>query len=313
MSILVTGGAGFIGSWTVEYLVRNGYNVVVLDDFSSGSIDNLSKVIKEIVIVKGDIRDFELIEEIIHKYNVEKIIHLAALVSVEEAYNNPVKCFEVNAEGTLNVLEAARKHDLERVVYASSAAVYGEAKYVPIDEDHPTRPISIYGASKLSGEVLVNSYQHNYGLSTISLRYFNVYGPRMRAGDYAGVIYKFIERALLDRPPIIYGNGSQVRDFIYVEDVARANIIALESKATGTFNIGTGKAVSITELAKIIIGILGKNLEPVYTKPRPGDIKRSIANITKAREVLNWRPQVELVDGIKKTINYVRDKLRSHK
>ena len=308
--ILVTGGAGFIGSWTVELLVREGYRVVVLDNFSTGSLENLAHVIDRIKVVKGDIRNHVLLDEIIKHYEIDSIIHLAALVSVEEATRNPGEAVRINVNGTHNVLETARKHDLERIVYASSAAVYGDPKYLPIDEDHPLNPKNVYGATKLGGEALVNAYHDNYGLSTISLRYFNVYGPRMKPGPYAGVIIKFIQRIKEGKPPIIYGDGTQTRDFIYVEDVARANIVALKTRATGSYNIGTGKETSINQLARLIVELMGRpDLKPIHTKPRPGDIKHSVAKTEKARKQLQWKPLVDLWKGIAETI---RIHLSSH-
>lgn len=304
-TVLVTGGAGFIGSWTVELLVKKGYSVVVLDNLVNGSIDNISGVLDKIVFVEGDILDRDLLKNLFKKYSIESVIHLAALTSVEESYKEPMKYFRVNVEGTLYLLEEARRNDVERFVYASSAAVYGDPRYIPIDEEHPINPVNFYGASKASGELLVNTYWRNYGLSTISLRYFNVYGPRMKKGPYSGVIYKFIERALNGEPFIIYGDGLQTRDFIYVEDVARANIIALESRKNGVYNIGTGKSVSIKELAYTIAKLLGIG-EPriVYEKPRLGDIRHSCASIEKAIKDLMWSPRVELVDGLSMTIKY---------
>ncbi len=299
-NILVTGGAGFIGSWTVELLVKKGYRVVVLDNFSTGSMENLAGVIGKIKVVRGDIRNHVLLDEIIRRYEIDSIIHLAALVSVEEAAENPGEAVRVNVYGTHSVLEAARRRDLERIVYASSAAVYGDPKYLPIDEDHPLNPKNVYGATKLGGEALVNAYHETYGLSTISLRYFNVYGPRMRPGPYAGVIIRFIQRIKEGKPPIIYGDGTQTRDFIYVEDVARANLAALETTATGPYNIGTGTETSINQLAKTIAELMGKpDLKPIHTKPRRGDIKHSIANIEKAKESLGWKPIINLIDGLK--------------
>lgn len=299
-NILVTGGAGFIGSWTVELLVKKGYRVVVLDNFSTGSMENLARVIDKIKVVKGDIRNHVLLDEIIRRYEIDSIIHLAALVSVEEAARNPGEAVRVNVNGTHNVLEAARRHGLERIVYASSAAVYGDPKYLPIDEDHPLNPKNVYGATKLGGEALVNAYHENYGLSTISLRYFNVYGPRMKPGPYAGVILKFIQRIKEGKPPIIYGDGKQTRDFIYVEDVARANMAALETTATGPYNIGTGTETTINQLAKTIAELMGRtDLKPIHAKPRPGDIKRSAAKTEKAIKDLRWKPIIDLINGLK--------------
>ncbi len=305
-TVLVTGGAGFIGSWTVELLVEKGYRVIIYDNFSTGSMDNVAHLVGRVKIVRGDIRNSLQLEEVVKHYGVDSIIHLAALVSVVEAAEKPLEALQINVYGTHNVLEAARRHDLERVVYASSAAVYGDPKYLPIDEDHPLNPKNIYGATKLGGEALVNSYHENYGLSTISLRYFNVYGPRMKPGPYAGVILKFIERIKQGKPPIIYGDGTQTRDFIYVEDVARANLVALESNATGPYNIGTGIETSINQLAKTIAELMGRpDLKPIYTQPRPGDIKRSVAKIEKAGKRLGWIPSIGIEEGVGRIINII--------
>ena len=305
-NILVTGGAGFIGSHTVDLLLAKGYNVIVLDNFKSGSMSNLSHVLRNenLEVVEGDIRDREIVNEIMRK--VDGVIHLAAIVSVDEAISDPRTTFQTNALGTLNLLEAARKFDIEKFVYASSTAIYGEPKYLPVDEDHPTQPTNPYGASKLAGEAFVLAYNWTYGMKTVSLRYFNVYGPRMTSGPYAGVIAKFISAALRNEPLIIYGDGSQTRDFIYVTDVARANLAALKSSETGVFNIGTGRETSINELARIILNLTESECDIKYVDWRPGDIKRSVADINRAINLLNWRPETELIAGLKSTIMFFR-------
>jgi len=303
--ILVTGGAGFIGSWTVEKLISREYKVVILDNLAYGSIDNLSKVLDDIVFINGDIRDSELLDKLFKKYRFYGVIHLAALVSVNEVSQKPYEGYSINVYGTFNLLEMSRKYDVERFVYASSAAVYGDPLSLPISEDHPLYPKSLYGATKLAGEVLVNSYSINYGLSTISLRYFNVYGPRMKPGPYAGVIYIFIHNVIHNKPLTIYGDGLQTRDFIYVEDVAEANLLALESNVTGSYNIGSGNDISIKDLAYKILGLMGRNdLEIVYDKPRIGDIRYSLADISKAAQLLGWKPDTNFEEGLKRTIKY---------
>lgn len=306
MRVVVTGGAGFIGSHTVELLVSRGYDVVVVDDFSTGTLENLVSVVSRVKVVNRSILDREVLDTILR--GVDAVIHLAAVVSVEESLRDPERVYTVNATGTLYLLEAARRHDVERFVYASSAAVYGDPISLPVKETHPCRPKSVYGASKLAGEALVNSYSESYGLSTISLRYFNVYGPRMKPGEYAGVVYKFFERILSGKPPVIHGDGEQTRDFVYVEDVAKANLVALESRATGTYNIGTGRATSINELAEKIMDIAGVKLKPIHGPPRPGDIRFSVADTTMAREKLGWKPDTSLEEGLKKTLEYFRGK-----
>ncbi len=303
--VLVTGGAGFIGSWTVEKLVGEGYTVIVLDNLSSGSKDNLYGVMDKIEFVHGDIKDTDLLDKLFSKYRFKSVIHLAALVGVNEVADNPVEGYSVNVTGTFNLLEMCRRHGIERLVYASSAAVYGDPLYLPVNEGHTLNPKNLYGATKLAGEALVNSYSMNYGLSTISLRYFNVYGPRMKGGPYAGVIYAFINSILEGKPLTIYGDGLQTRDFVYVEDVAEANLIALESNATGSYNIGSGSSISIKDLAYLIKSLSRyKDIDIVYREPRPGDIRHSRADITKACRVLGWRPKTSLREGLLKTINY---------
>ncbi len=308
-TVLVTGGAGFIGSWTCELLVDRGYSVIIIDDFSSGSLDNLSRIIDRVVVVKGDICRLEFVYRVMRDYRVDAVIHLAAIVSVEEVYDNPFRGFYVNANGTLNLLEASRRLDIKKFVYASSAAVYGDPVKLPITEDHPLRPKNLYGVTKLVGEMLVDSYRSSYGLPTVVLRYFNVYGPRMKQGPYAGVVYNFVTRVLRDKPPIIYGDGRQTRDFVYVEDVALANIVALEKNVDGVYNIGSGKSMEIEKLANLILKLMGKEyLEPVYTEPRKGDIKHSYASIDKAIAKLGWMPSTDLLDGLRSTIEYFINK-----
>lgn len=300
MSVLVTGGAGFIGSHTVEALIRKGYEVKVLDNLKTGKIVNLKNILDKIKLIKGDIRDENVLSIAIK--NSEYIIHLAAIVSVDEAINNPLEAFEVNAFATLKLLELARILEVEKIVYASSTAVYGEPISFPINENHPTNPKNPYGASKLAGESLMTSFGETYGIETISLRYFNVYGPRMQAGPYAGVISKFIEAARRNKPLLIYGDGNQTRDFIHVHDVVKANILALESKEKGVYNIGTGVETRIIELAKLIIELTKSKSVIKYTKPRSGDIYRSVADIRKAKNKLGWKPQITLREGLTKLI-----------
>ncbi len=262
----------------------------------------------KVKFLKADISRFEDLVDSIKKYlglgSIEGIVHLAALVGVDEVRERPSRAIEVNVLGTLNMLELARKLDIERFVYASSVAVYGEPKYLPVDEEHPTRPINLYGLTKLMGEELLWRYYEDYGIKTIALRYFNVYGPRMRSGPYSGVIYRFITALLSGNRPIIYGDGNQTRDFVYVYDVADANLRALQTHFVGPVNIGTGYEVTINELFMIIKNILGVNVEPIRTYPRPGDIRKSRASIDRAVAVLGWKPKVRLIDGLRRTIEY---------
>ena len=301
MRVIVTGGAGFIGSWTVEVIVNNGHEVFVVDDLSTGDPKNLSRVTGKAEMIMCDVSDFRSVNEIFHRVRPDAVVHLAAIVSVDEVAEDPMRGFEVNVRGTLNLLEVAREYGAERFVYASSAAVYGDPVKLPITEEHPTRPKNVYGATKLAGEALVNAYRGNYGLPTVVLRYFNVYGPRMRPGPYSGVIRKFIEAILGGEPITIFGDGEQTRDFVYVEDVARANLVALESGATGVYNIGTGVPTKIIDLAHTIMEVAGKEVPIIYADTRPGDIRYSYADISRAKEELRWYPKTGLKDGLRKT------------
>lgn len=303
---IVTGGAGFIGSHTVEELLRvPELSLIVVDNFHSGSLDNLRRS-ERVRVVNSDVRklsDLELGSE-----EVVGVVHLAAIVSLEEAYSNPKLAIETNVLGTLNALELARKLDA-KFVYASSVAVYGEPMKLPIDESHPTEPSNIYGLSKLMGEKLVKRYAEDYGLETVSLRYFNVYGPRMRSGPYSGVIHKFITALLRGEAVTIFGDGSQTRDFVYVQDVARANAMALLSKAKGVFNIGTGVETSINELLALLCELLGVEAQVIHELPRKGDVRRSRASLEAAKSSLGWEPEVSLADGLRKTIYWYGERL----
>lgn len=305
MKVLVTGGAGFIGSWTAEALVRAGHEVIVLDDLSTGDLRNLSSVAESVRFLKGDVTDARTVAELIREERPEAIIHLAAIVSVDEVAEDPVRGFEVNVQGTLNLLEAARRYGVRELIYASSAAVYGDPVGLPVREDHPTRPKNVYGATKLAGEALVSAYMGNYGVPTAVLRYFNVYGPRMRAGPYSGVIRKFIEAVLAGEPITIFGDGEQTRDFVYVEDVALANLAALESGARGVYNIGSGRPTKVRDLAALVMKVLGREVPVRHAPPRPGDIRHSYADISRAVEEMGWSPRTGLEEGLRKTAEYI--------
>ncbi len=303
--VLVTGGAGFIGCHTARLLLERGYDVMVLDNLYSGSRSNVPEGAELIV---GDVADRDILGRAMR--SVDQVVHLAAIVSVDEAREDPWGTLKTNVLGTLNVLEQSYRHGVGRVVYASSCAVYGEQVVLPIVEDAPLRPINIYGASKLSGEALVHAYREEKGLSTVALRYFNVYGPGMRGGPYAGVIYKFLTAALRGEPLTIHGDGEQTRDFVYVADVARANLAALESEVGGAFNIGTGASVTINDLARMVLEATGSRSPIIYTDPRPGDIRHSRASIARARRLLGWEPMVSLREGLEKTVEWLRGSAR---
>lgn len=304
----MTGGAGFIGSHTVDHLLADGVEVVVLDNLRSGRLENVRQHVnkRNFRFVRGDIRDSHLIKDLVS--DVDAIIHLAALVSVPESIRDPALTYEINVNGTLNLLKASADFSIKRFVYASSCAVYGDMKNLPIKEDYPPKPLSPYASSKLTAESYVQKYNRNFGLETVCLRYFNVYGPRQIYSDYSGVITRFINRLTNGLPLVIFGDGEQTRDFVYVTDVAEANILALKhAKAIGEiFNIGTGVGTTINRLASMLLELAGKNsLETVHSEPREGDIRHSVADISKAKEKLGYCPKVSLKDGLKRLLGRV--------
>ncbi len=306
--VLVTGGAGFIGSHLVDRLLAEGFEVWVLDDFSAGRMENVSchTGVRGFHLVRGDVRDFGLVEKVVD--GVDVVFHLAALVDVALSVENPVLFDEVNVVGTLNLLKACVDSGVRRFVFASSAAVYGDSEPPMKREDMLPKPISPYGVSKLAAENYVRVFNELYGLETVCLRYFNVYGPRQGlASTYSGVITAFVSRLLKGQSPVIHGDGSQTRDFVNVDDVVSANMFALESKsAVGeVFNIASGTVVSISELARILQQFTNTgHLKPVFTEPRPGDIKHCSGDISKAEELLGFHPKVQLKDGLSKLVKW---------
>jgi nucleoside-diphosphate-sugar epimerase len=306
--ILVTGGAGFIGSHLVDRLLVEGFEVTVLDNFSGGRMENVShhKDVRGFHLVRGDVRDFGLVEKVVD--GVDAVFHLAALVDVALSIENPVLFNEVNVVGTLNLLRACLGSDVKRFVFASSAAVYGDSKPARKREDMLPEPISPYGVSKLAAESYVQVFNELYGLETVCLRYFNVYGPRQGFGSsYSGVITAFMSRLLNGEPPVINGDGKQSRDFVHVDDVVLANLLALEKKnAVGeVFNIASGTAVSVCELAKILQRITStERLKPIFAEDRAGDIKHCLGDISKAEELLGFHPKIGLEDGLSKLVEW---------
>lgn len=300
--ILVTGGAGFIGSHLVDRLMKKGYEIVVLDNFFSGNIENIKHHSESEMfhLVKGDVRSSDDVKEAMS--DVEAIFHLAAIVSVPISIENPLLVNDVNVRGTLNLLDAGLKSDVKRFIYTSSCAVYGEVDRLPIDELCPTNPISPYAVSKLAAEYYCKVFFENYGLDTLCLRYFNVYGPRQVGNSYGGVITKFINRLKHTKPPIIYGDGEQTRDFVYINDVVEADILALNCRHCSgeAINVGTAKPTTINELANLLIEIFGQApVKPVYATAREGDIQNSHADIRKAERKLGYKPKITLTEGIK--------------
>lgn len=302
MRVLVTGGAGFIGSHLVDRLVSEGCRVVVLDDLSSGTLENIRGHLngRNVRFIEGDVRSLDVMEEAIK--DVDLVCHLAAVVSVPYSIREPLLTHEVNVTGTLNLLIASLKHEVERFVYLSTCAVYGEPNYLPIDEAHQTNPVSPYAASKLAAEHYCMAFQQAYGLKTVILRPFNVYGPRQNDG----VVAQFIQRVKKGSQPIIYGNGGQTRDFVYVWDVVDAIVLALKHDgAVGKiFNLGTGKATTVNELAGLLLRIFGKDLKPKREEPRIGDVKQSCADIDKAEKELGYKPCFSLEKALRDFVEY---------
>ena len=296
--VVVTGGAGFIGSHIAWELVKDN-EVVVIDNLHAGKEENVPPGAK---LVKADIRDYDAIAGLITQ--ADYVFHEAAQVSVVESVRDPVFTEEVNVLGTLNILKALLKGH-GKLIFASSAAVYGDNPNLPLKEAERPRPLSPYGVTKATGEEYLRVFHELYGLPVVALRYFNVFGPRQSANQYAGVISIFINRALKNEPLVIFGDGKQTRDFIYVKDVVKANVLVAESKrANGrVFNVATGKQTSILELAQKVIGITGANASIVFGKPRPGDIRHSLADISEIRK-LGFEPEWSLEDGLKKTVEW---------
>jgi nucleoside-diphosphate-sugar epimerase len=300
MQYIITGGAGFIGSHIADALSES-HSVVVIDDFSKGKPENLNDIPDTVQLIKGSITDLPLLEKAFE--DADGVFHLGAIASVVQSVYNPLATHETNITGTLNVLLAARDCGVRKVVFASSSAVYGNEPVLPKREEMIPVPLSPYAVSKLAGEYYCKVFSELFDIKTASLRYFNVFGPRQDPNsDYSAVIPKFISRLLDDKPPIIFGDGKQTRDFIYVKDVVRANILAMQSPATGIFNIGSGERIDLLELASVLAEIMNVNLSPVHEKVRDGDIRNSVADISHARKILGFTPQYTLKAGLVDTI-----------
>jgi UDP-glucose 4-epimerase len=299
--VVITGGAGFIGS-NLAYEIATNNAVIIVDDLSTGCIENVTGLLdkENVTLIKGSILDRHLLEGALG--GTDFVFHLAAIPSVPRSLEDPLSTNEVNITGTLNVLIAARNMRVKKVVYASSSSVYGNTATLPKTESMNPNSQSPYALTKLVGEYYCRIFHKVYGLPTVCLRYFNVYGPRQNPNsEYAAVVPSFISRVLQNERPIIYGDGNQTRDFTFVGDAIQANIVAAESHATGVFNIGSGCSVTINGLAKTIIGILGADVRPIHEKPRVGDIRDSLADITLARTI-GYEPRYNLEDGLRETI-----------
>lgn len=304
---LVTGGAGFIGSHLSERLIREGHSVRVLDDFSSGKIENLESVRDKVEIIRGDVRDINLVREAMD--GVEVVFHQAAIGSVPRSVADPLATHEANITGTLNVLMAARDAGVRRVVYASSSSVYGEGAQLPKREDMMPQPLSPYALSKLAGEYYCAVFYRVYGLESVSLRYFNIFGPRQDpTSQYAAVIPRFIAALIEGQPPIIYGDGMQSRDFTYVENAVEANLLAAEARGVAgrAFNVACGNRYTLLELLDRLKRIIGCRVEPLHEAPRPGDIRHSQASIEAAKAALGYRVAVDFDEGLRRTVEWYK-------
>jgi len=298
MHFAVTGGAGFVGSYLVKLLVKEGHKITVIDNLHKGKKENLASVINKIKFQKIDIRDYQSLEKILK--NIDGVFHQAALTVVQDSFSSPEEYFDVNVHGTENIFKLANENKF-KVVYASSSSVYGHKLETPITEDAERNPISPYGKTKLEDEYLVEKYS-NLNTEIIGLRYFNIFGKGQTI-EYAGVITKFLDRINEGKSPIIFGDGSQIRDFIHVSDVAKANLMAMNSKSSNLIaNIGTGNAISILELANMIINTSGLKIDPVFMEALEGDIEKSLADISQAKKHFNWEPKIELQDWLKEIL-----------
>jgi len=308
MKVLVTGGAGFIGSHLVERLLREGFEVRVLDNFSTGRLENLAAVASSIELITGDICDYSVVTEAMRA--VEVVFHQAALCSVARSVEFPQPTNDVNIGGTLNILLAARDENVKRVVCASSSSVYGNTPVLPKQETHSPTPESPYAVTKFTGELYCRNFYQLFGLETFSLRYFNVFGPRqVLDSPYAAVIPKFIDAILRGEPPVIYGDGQQSRDFSYIDNVVKANLLAMKAQAGfgEAFNIACGQQTSVSQLASYLMELVGLAIKPVHRETRAGDVRHSLADISKAETLLGYHPTTGLLAGLESTLEWYRN------
>jgi nucleoside-diphosphate-sugar epimerase len=312
-NVLVTGGAGFIGSNLTEALLQRGHFVRVLDDFSTGKRENLifDKAYPSLETIKGDIRDFSTCRKVMDR--IEYVFHQAALPSVQRSIEDPETSNAVNVGGTLNILLVAKEIGVKRVVYASSSSIYGDTPTLPKYEEMPSHPLSPYALQKFIGEQYGRLFYQLYGLETISLRYFNIFGPKQDPNSvYSAVIPKFIDALLKGSPPTIFGDGEQSRDFTYIENVVQANLLAMSAEHLHgeAINIACGERTSLNQLLNVLKKILGSKLSPIYQEPRQGDVRHSLADIRKGKEILNYEPKVGIEIGLKKTVDFFQKALR---
>ena len=309
---LVTGGGGFIGSHLVDRLLRDGYEVRVLDNFATGHRENLSDAEGEYELIEGDVQSYERAHTAVR--GCDLVFHLAALPSVPRSIQDPLTSTASNVTGTLNVLLAARDEDVRRVVFASSSSVYGPQREFPQREEAAARPISPYGVSKLAAEGYCRAFTQVYGLETVAVRYFNVFGPRQDPlSQYAAVIPKFITMVLAGERPVIYGDGEQSRDFTYIDNTVDGTVLAAsaEGVAGETFNVACGEGTTLNQLVEHIGELSGEPVEPIYAERQPGDLQRSLADISRAREALGYEPAVDIRAGLEKTFVHHSGEVRA--
>ncbi len=303
MKILVTGGAGFIGSHVAEAFVNEGHDVLIMDDLSSGRVENVPRGARLEVV---DIRS-EAAAELIGRERPEVLCHHAAQMDVRRSVAEPQFDATVNILGLLNLLEAGRKHGLERVLFASTGgAIYGEQSIFPCPETHPTDPVSPYGVAKLAGEKYLHFYGVTYGIRWIALRYANVYGPRQNPHGEAGVVAIFTEKLLRGEQPVIHGDGKQTRDYVYVGDLVRANLLALRSDYCGPLNLGTGRETDVNSLFRLLCEACGVHAPEFHGPAKPGEQRRSCIDSALAEKVLGWRPEVGLEEGLRRTVEFFK-------
>jgi UDP-glucose 4-epimerase len=302
MKILVTGGAGFIASHVADGYIAQGHDVAIVDDLSRGSEQNLNPKAR---FYRGDIRDREFLEQVFQLEKPDAINHHAAQMDVRRGVKEPIFDASVNILGSLNLLELAVQHKVGRIVYISSAgAGYGEPKRLPVLEDDPINPITPYGISKHTVEHYLFTFSFLYGLQYVVLRYGNVYGPRQNSQGEAGVFAIFSEQLLDDIQPVIYGDGKKWRDYVYIDDVVRANVAALDRGQGEMFNIGNGVPTTDYEVFALVRDLLGKDIEPLYTSVRPGEIEKIVLDISKASQILGWKPEISIAEGAKRTVEF---------
>jgi UDP-N-acetylglucosamine/UDP-N-acetyl-alpha-D-glucosaminouronate 4-epimerase len=313
-NVLVTGGAGFIGSNLTEALLQRGHVVRVLDNFSTGKRENLifDGPYASLEVVEGDLRDLDACQKAVR--GIEYVFHQGALASVQRSVEDPETSHAVNAGGTLNILLAARESGVKRVMYAASSSVYGDTPTLPKHEEMPPNPLSPYALQKYVGEQYCRLFYQLYGLETLSLRYFNIFGPKQDPDSlYSAVIPKFIDALVQGRSPIIFGDGEQSRDFTYIENVVQANLLAMSAEHVQgeAINIACGEKISLNQLLNILKQILGSKQSPIYQEPRKGDVKHSLADIRKGKEIIHYEPKVGIETGLKKTVDFFKDRKRS--